>query len=220
MKYDMNSAYRFAQQAFDRTGLHLREIPDGEDDDLLDGAIIATFNAPGQAPASLVLLDPTGETDEDGCDTYGSAVVVGRTIDLPKWDGLSLGAIRTEDQELVIDGVAYRVRPITDAEPIRWQEVATHTLHPPITRSTFRHLDEVQFYLNLDGRPTLVETSKGEMSTMEYLAWVHRDRVSADIKTPGSARARGVVNLGTPDRVPRRSPWEHWKVFRAALERS
>ena len=123
MKYDMKSAYRFARRVFNRTGLHLREIPDGEDDDLLAGPVIATFNAPGAPallpPTSLVLLDPTGETDEDGCEIYGSAVVVGRTIDLPKWDGLSQGAIRTEDQELVIDGVAYRVRPITDAEPIR-----------------------------------------------------------------------------------------------------
>ena len=82
----MDPWFVFILHIINKTGLRPHQIPDGDGADLHEGLIAETHEG-----TALVLLDPVGNTD--GWTEYRRAVLVGRTPDLPPWDGESAGTI-------------------------------------------------------------------------------------------------------------------------------
>jgi hypothetical protein len=110
----MEAVTAFADRALASTGIAITAMPDGEEDDLLGGCIAA------RSPHGIVVLvDFIGEDDE-GASIYARAVVVGRALGCPPWDGVSRGLLGDHDPVKRRDPAAYDLYAARGLTPPEW----------------------------------------------------------------------------------------------------
>lgn len=86
------SIENFIHRIEKRTGMTVNRMPDGEDDDMPGGAIIAN-----SSHGTLVYLNCYGQDEETGVDLFRRCVLIRRSNKLPAADEDADGAFSEED---------------------------------------------------------------------------------------------------------------------------